>query len=401
MLKGKRILLGITGSIAAYKSAILARLLVKNGAEVKVVMTPMAKEFITPLTMATLTKNPILVDFYNPENGDWNSHVDLGLWANAYIIAPASANSIAKMAVGAADNLLLTCYLSARCPVFIAPAMDLDMFTHPATQANISVLKNRGNIIIEPSTGELASGLEGKGRMQEPESILTQLTNQLNKKKSIDLPLKSKRILITAGPTIEKIDSVRFISNHSSGKMGYAIAEKCIELGASVTLVSGPVSLPTISNCNTVHVDSAQNMYDACMQYANDSDIFIMAAAVADYTIEQSFSKKRKKTKENWSISLSPTKDIAESIGKLKNEKQLLIIFALETDNEIENAKNKMLRKNADLIVLNSLNDKGAGFGYSTNKITLIHKNNKITNFELKPKEEVAADIVHAILNIF
>jgi len=401
MLKGKRILLGITGSIAAYKSAILARLLVKNGAEVKVVMTPMAKEFITPLTMATLTKNPILVDFYNPENGDWNSHVDLGLWANAYIIAPASANSIAKMAVGAADNLLLTCYLSARCPVFIAPAMDLDMFTHPATQANISVLKNRGNIIIEPSTGELASGLEGKGRMQEPESILTQLTNQLNKKKSIDLPLKSKRILITAGPTIEKIDSVRFISNHSSGKMGYAIAEKCIELGASVTLVSGPVSLPTISNCNTVHVDSAQNMYDACMQYANDSDIFIMAAAVADYTIEQSFSKKRKKTKENWSISLSPTKDIAESIGKLKNEKQLLIIFALETDNEIENANNKMLRKNADLIVLNSLNDKGAGFGYSTNKITLIHKNNKITNFELKPKEEVAADIVHAILDIF
>ncbi|HNY43612.1 MAG TPA: bifunctional phosphopantothenoylcysteine decarboxylase/phosphopantothenate--cysteine ligase CoaBC [Bacteroidales bacterium] len=391
MLKGKKILLGITGSIAAYKSASIVRLLVKNGAEVKVVMTPISKEFIKPLTLATLSKNPILVDFFDPENGSWNSHVDLGLWADAFLIAPATANTMGKMANGIADNLLLTCYLSAKCPVFIAPAMDLDMFLHPANQKNIEVLKSFGNFFIEPKTGELASGLIGKGRMEEPEAIVQFLVEFFEKKKT----LKNKKVLITAGPTQEKIDAVRFISNYSSGKMGYALAEECANRGAEVTLISGPVHIQAKhKNINKISVVSADEMFEATMQNLKRVDIIILAAAVSDYKAQNISSNKIKREQNNIEIKLEANKDIAAEIGKLKTKNQISIGFALENQNEVENAQKKLKKKNFDFIVLNSMNDKGAGFNFDTNKIMIINNNNEVLKFNLKTKDLVAKDII-------
>lgn len=397
-LKGKHIILGITGSIAAYKAAILVRLLVKEGAEVKVVMTPLAKEFITPLTLATLSKNPILVDFFNPENGDWNSHVDLGLWADLYLIAPASANTIAKMANGVADNLLLTTYLSAKCPVMVAPAMDLDMYNHPATQRNIKVLQSVGNIIIEAATGELASGLSGKGRMEEPENILNSVVNFFSKVERFS----GKTVLVTSGPTFEPIDPVRFIGNHSSGKMGTAIAEAFANQGAKVVFVTGPAKyIPSHQNIEIISVQTAEQMYNEANSRFPLADIAVMAAAVADYTPEISSTTKIKRESDDISIKLKPTKDIAASLGKVKKSKQILAGFALETDKEFENAVKKLKAKNLDFIVLNSLNDKGAGFGYDTNKATVIDKNGKSFIIDLKSKVEVARDIVEYVANEF
>jgi phosphopantothenoylcysteine decarboxylase/phosphopantothenate--cysteine ligase len=394
MLKGKRILLGVTGSIAAYKAAILVRLLVKNGAEVKIIMTPLAKEFITPLTLATLSKNPILVDFFNPENGDWNSHVDLGLWADLYLVAPATANTIAKMATGVADNLLLTSYLSARCPVMVVPAMDLDMYQHVATQNNLKILQSRDNIIVEPATGELASGLEGKGRMEEPENILKAVSQFFASKQK----LAGKTIMVTAGPTYEAIDPVRFIGNHSSGKMGYAIAEVLAEYGAKVVLISGPVKL-SINNPNIqlVKVTSANEMYNASVKYFAKAQAAIMAAAVADYTLANTAKEKLKRKGDNLQLELIPTKDIAAELGTLKTKKQVLAGFALETNDELKNAQGKLKKKNFDFIVLNSLAEAGAGFNFDTNKITIVDSNNNITQFELKSKREVAVDIVEKL----
>ncbi|MDD2419591.1 MAG: bifunctional phosphopantothenoylcysteine decarboxylase/phosphopantothenate--cysteine ligase CoaBC [Bacteroidales bacterium] len=393
MLKGKHILLGITGSIAAYKAAILVRLLVKEGAEVKIVMTKMAKEFISPLTMATLSKNPILVDFYNPENGDWNSHVSLGLWADLYLIAPASANTLAKMATGVADNLLLTSYLSSRCPVAIAPAMDLDMFLHPATQHNLELLNKRGVLIIEPSSGELASGLEGKGRMEEPEVILAKINTFFSKKKS--KPFFNKKVIVTAGPTVEQIDPVRFISNHSTGKMGYAIAQEFAEQGAEVVVVSGPVQIPVPKGVKVINVQSAQQMFQQTMQqYQSGADIVVLSAAVSDYTSANQSQSKLKRDGETLHLQLIPTQDIAASLGKIKKDGSVHIGFALETDNEQANAIQKMQKKNLDAIVLNSLNDKGAGFATNTNKITIFTKEGKTLEFPLKSKSEVAKDII-------
>jgi len=396
-LEGKKFIVGITGSIAAYKAAILVRLLIKEGAEVQVLMTPLAKEFITPLTMATLTKRPILVEFFNPENGDWNSHVDLGLWADLYLIAPASANTMGKMAHGIADNLLLTTYLSAKCPVMVAPAMDLDMYQHPATQKNIEILKSYGNTFVEPGSGFLASGLIGKGRMEEPEEIVEKVVEFFQQKKKI----AKKKVLITAGPTYEKIDPVRFIGNYSSGKMGYAIAEKMAEEGAEVTLVSGPTSLKSKhSNINLVCVESAQEMYEASKEMFPHVDVAVMSAAVADFTPVQPATKKVKREKDNLQIELHPTKDIAAELGNSKNETQLLVGFALETDNEIENAQSKLKRKNLDLIVLNSLRDAGAGFGHDTNKVRFIDRGGNEEEFGLKSKKEVAEDIVSKIISL-
>lgn len=395
MLKGKHILLGVTGSIAAYKAAILIRLLVKEGAEVKIIMTPLAKEFITPLTLATLAKNPILVDFFNPENGDWNSHVDLGLWADAYLIAPATANTIGKMANGIADNLLLTSYLSARCPVFVAPAMDLDMFQHPANQKNLNTLRSYGNHIIEPAAGELASGLIGKGRMEEPEAIVDYLRNYFQTKQ----PLLNKKVLLTAGPTYEKIDPVRFIGNYSSGKMGYALAEELAKQGADVTLISGPTDLKINNQHITViNIESADEMYRQAVNLFPQSDIGIMCAAVADFTPENVSDKKVKRGEDDLVLKLKPTKDIAAELGKLKKNNQILVGFALETDNEKINAQKKLESKNLDLIVLNSLNDKGAGFKTDTNKITIFDKQGSEKIFSLKSKHEVAKDIVEYLV---
>ena len=402
MLKGKKILLGVTGSIAAYKAAMLVRLLIKEGAEVKVLMTELAKQFITPLTMATLSKNPVLVEFFNPENGQWNNHVDLGTWADAYLIAPATANTIGKMANGIADNLLLTTYLSSRCAVFVAPAMDLDMFHHVATQANLRTLLQRNNYIIEPATGELASGLEGKGRMEEPEKILETLhqyfAQQSGEKKKPVNNLSGKKILITAGPTFEAIDPVRFIGNHSSGKMGYALASRLIAIGAEVTLVTGPVSIPLPEGLSAVvKVTSANEMMDACRNVFSQADITILAAAVADYRPAQQELRKIKSGSEELQIDLVKNPNIAQFLGSQKRKDQLLVGFALETDNEIENARQKLKKKNFDLIVLNSLKDSGAGFGVDTNKITVLDRDNKIYNFGLKSKEEVASDIINCI----
>lgn len=395
-LKGKNILLGITGGIAAYKAAILVRLLVKEGAQVQVVMTKLAKEFITPLTMATLSKNPILVDFFDPENGHWNSHVDLGAWSDLYLIAPATANSMGKMAHGIADNLLLTTYLSAKCPVMLAPAMDLDMFKHPANAKNIETLKTFGNIIIEPESGELASGLIGMGRMAEPEVITKRIIDFFDSKKK----LKSKKILVTAGPTYEPIDPVRFIGNYSSGKMGYFIAEELAKQGAEVILISGPthleISHPLITK---VSIQTAQEMYEASMNYFPHCHAAIMSAAVADFKPTVRFDRKVKRGNDQMQISLEPNKDIAAELGKLKNENQILIGFALETDNELENAKKKIHTKNLDFIVLNSLNDKDAGFGFDTNKISIIDDQNKIIRYDLKSKQDVAVDIVNALIS--
>lgn len=397
MLKGKKFLLGITGSIAAYKAAQLTRLLVKEGAEVKVVMTPLAKEFITPLTMATLSKNPILVDFFNPENGDWNSHVDLGLWADAYIIAPATANTIGKMANGVADNLLITSYLSAKCPVFIAPAMDLDMFQHPANQKNLKILQTYGNIIIEPAEGELASGLVGKGRMEEPEIIVEKIRNYFQKKNS----LKNKRVLITAGPTHEKIDAVRFIGNYSSGKMGFAIADECVARGAMVTVVCGPINFEKVDpKINLIKVNTASQMHDHTINNIEEFDIIILAAAVADFTPTISSDSKLKRGSDKLTIELEPTQDIAAEVGKLKTANQISIGFALEKENEIENAKLKLKRKNLDFIVLNSMNDLGAGFNTNTNKISIINNKGEFFRFELKSKNLVAIDIIDKLEQI-
>ena len=394
MLQGKKIILGVTGSIAAYKSAQLIRLLIKEGVEIKVIMTPLAKEFITPLTLATLSKNPILIDFFDPTNGDWNSHVDLGLWADAYLIAPATANTIGKMAAGIADNLLLTTYLSAKCPVFVAPAMDLDMFAHPAMTRNLDSLRLVGNHIIEPSTGELASGLEGKGRMEDPEKIVLYLKDYF-----ISKPLKGKKILITAGPTYEKIDPVRFVSNYSTGKMGYALAEICAEKGADVCLISGPVQLkPVHPAIERIDVESAKEMYDEVMNRFYGMDGAILCAAVADFTPVEEAMTKLKRENENLLLELKPTQDIAKSVGNMKTESQFLVGFALETNNEEANATGKLIAKNFDFIVLNSLRDNQAGFGYDTNKISIIQRSGLKKEFELKSKRDVANDIINEIL---
>jgi len=399
MLKGRKILLGVTGGIAAYKAATIIRLLVKEGAEVKVVMTPLAKEFITPLTMATLSKNPVLVDFFDPEDGRWNSHVDLALWSDLYLIAPATANTIGKMAAGIADNLLLTSYLSARCPVFLAPAMDLDMLNHITTKRNIASLKAAGNSIIEPATGELASGLSGKGRMAEPEVIVGEIKAFFSKKKITGL--EGRKILINAGPTVEPIDPVRYISNHSSGKMGIAIADAAASMGADVTLVLGPVALkPTHPEVRVINVVTAAEMMEASVKAFGECDIAILSAAVADFTPEKTAAKKIKRESDEMLLRLKPTVDIAAALGKIKKKHQLLTGFALETDNALENAAGKLKRKNLDLIVLNSLGEKGAGFGYDTNRITLIDKSNNIDKFELKTKGEVAVDILNKIISL-
>ncbi len=395
-LQGKHILVGVTGGIAAYKMATVIRDFKKKGAEVKVVMTPMAKQFITPLTLATLSQNPILVDFFDPENGAWNSHVSLGIWADAYLIAPATANTIGKMANGIADNLLLTSYLSAKCPVFVAPAMDLDMYAHPAVQKNIETLRSRGNHIIDAEEGFLASGLTGKGRMAEPSTIVDSLEHYFN---SIN-DLKGKKVMITAGPTYEKIDPVRFIGNYSSGKMGYALAEECASRGADVILVSGPVSLnPVHPNIKKISVESAGEMFDAAVENSSDADVEILCAAVADYTPAQRADRKIKREKTGeMSIDLIPTKDIAAHLGKIKKEGQLMVGFALETDNEEVNAVDKCARKNLDFIVLNSLNNKNTCFQSDTNMITIFDKDGSRYPYEFKPKREVAKDIVDHIV---
>lgn len=398
MLRGKHILLGVTGSIAAYKAAVLVRTLVKEGAEVKVVMTEMAKQFITPLTMATLSKSPVLVEFYNPENGDWNSHISLGMWADAYLIAPASANTIAKMATGVTDNLLLTTYLSARCPVVVAPAMDVDMFLHVATQQNIETLVKRGVKIIDPNSGELASGLEGKGRMAEPDEIVSSLTEMF----SDDGNMKGIKVLVNAGPTRESIDPVRYISNHSTSKMGYAIAAEFANRGADVTLVSGPVEArkahPAVKVINVV---TAAQMYDATTaEYNKGADVTVLCAAVADFTPSKQEQNKVKRGSVNWSLELEPTRDIAAAIGKNKKEGSLVAGFALETDHEYSNALSKLDRKGLDLIILNSLNDAGAGFGTDTNKISIIARGGDTVHYPLKSKEQVAGDIADYIENL-
>lgn len=394
-LAGKHIIIGVTGSIAAYKAATLVRLLVKAGAEVKVIMTPLAKEFITPLTMATLAKNPILVDFFDPENGSWNSHVDLGIWADLYLIAPASANTIGKMAHGVADNLLLTTYLSAKCPVMVAPAMDLDMYNHPTTQRNLQILKNFGNTIVEAATGELASGLVGKGRMEEPETIVKQVVSFFEGNSRF----KGIRVLVTSGPTYEHIDPVRFIGNYSSGKMGTVIAEKFASQGAEVIFITGPASvMPSgFASVKIINVVSAQQMLRSVQEHFGDVDVAVMAAAVADFTPETESNIKIKRENHDLVVRLKPTSDIAATIGAEKRSNQVLVGFALETNDEIQNAIKKLQKKNLDLIILNSLNDSGAGFGFDTNKISIIDRAGKMICYDLKSKTEVAGDIVDAV----
>ncbi len=394
-LENKKIILGITGSIAAYKSAVLLRLMIKEGAEVQVVITESGKQFITPVTLSALSGKPVISQFFGTSDGTWNSHVDLGLWADLMLVAPATASTIGKMANGIADNMLVTTYLSAKCPVFVAPAMDLDMFSHPSTQKNISILKEFGNSIIDPALGELASGLEGKGRMEEPENIVEIIVEHFNRKKK----LLNKTFLVTAGPTYEKIDPVRFIGNYSSGKMGYAIAETLADEGARVILISGPVSVSTNKkNIDLIPVESASEMYSESVKLFPKVDGAMMSAAVADFTPSKVEDQKTKRGKINWELSLKPTQDIARKLGELKRENQILAGFALETMNEKENAWKKLKSKNLDFIVLNSLNDVGAGFGVDTNKITIIDKNNNQEDFELKSKKEVAHDIVQKII---
>jgi len=393
MLSGKKILIGITGGISAYKSAVLVRLFKKANAEVKVIMTKAAKQFVQPLTFATLSQNPVYTDFFNPENGEWNSHVKLGLWADLFVIAPATANTVAKIANGLADNLLTTTCLSARCKIMVAPAMDLDMYSNPATQKNFSILKERGVLFAEAGDGFLASGLSGKGRMAEPEEIFETAKNFLTQIQDFN----GKKVLITAGPTREKIDPVRFISNYSTGKMGYAIAEEFASRGAEVVLVSGPVEVNAKSRKITIlHVNSAAEMYEECVKQFPQCDIAIMSAAVADFTPEITAETKIKKTGDEMTIKLKPTKDIAKELGKLKKENQIFVGFALETDHEMQNAESKLNSKNFDFIVLNSLKDKGAAFGYDTNKITIISRLGT-EKFDLKPKNLVAKDIADKV----
>ncbi|MHB0754195.1 bifunctional phosphopantothenoylcysteine decarboxylase/phosphopantothenate--cysteine ligase CoaBC [Polaribacter sp. M15] len=397
VLSGKKILLGITAGIAAYKTASLVRLFIKLGADVKVIMTPASKDFITPLTLSTLSKNPVHSTFYDKEeeNELWNNHVDFGLWADYFLIAPATANTMSKMANGTCDNLLLATYLSAKCPVYLAPAMDLDMYIHPSTKKSLDKLKSFGNSIIPATSGELASGLIGEGRMAEPEDIVAFIENDILEK----LPLKGKKVLITAGPTYEAIDPVRFIGNHSSGKMGFAIANAAANFGAEVILISGP-SHQQIQHSliNRVDVVSADEMYNAAHQYFNKVDIAVLSAAVADYKPKNVASQKIKKKDTALTIELAPTKDILASLGAVKTH-QFLVGFALETNNEIDNAKSKLKRKNLDAIVLNSLQDKGAGFATNTNKITIIDKDFNEKPFELKSKDDVAKDIINEIIN--
>ena len=395
MLKGKKIVLGITGSIAAYKAAVLVRALIKKGAEVQVVITPAGKEFITPLTLSTLTGKPVVSEFFDRRDGSWHSHVDLGLWADAMVIAPASASTIGKMANGIADNMLITTYLSMKAPVFVAPAMDLDMYAHPSTQKNLQTLLSYGNHIIEPGSGELASHLMGKGRMEEPERIVEVLEEFFNKQQE----LGGKKVLITAGPTYEKIDPVRFIGNYSSGKMGFALAENCAARGAEVFLVTGPVTLTTQHpNIHRIDVESAEQMYEAANKEFENADAAILCAAVADFTPETVADQKIKREKDDLVIRLKPTHDIAASLGKKKHENQVLAGFALETNDELEHAKGKLERKNFDFIVLNSLNDKGAGFRHDTNKITIVDSEN-VVPYPLKDKKEVAKDIIDRLVS--
>ena len=396
MLEGKKILLAVTGSIAAYKAAFITRLLIKQGAFVKIIMTKASSDFVTPLTLGTLSKEPVLIDFLKNENtGEWNNHVDLGIWADLMLVAPATANSIAKMVGGNADNFFVATYLSAKCPVFIAPAMDLDMYAHGSTQDNLDVLKQRGNHIIYPESGELASGLVGEGRLAEPEVIINYLDNYLKSQFS----LSGKRILVTAGPTQEPIDPVRYIGNRSSGKMGYAIAIEAIRRGAEVTLISGPTSMVAPKGLRSfVQINTAKEIFETCQENF-EQDAIIMAAAVADYTPKDFSTVKVKKKADDWSIELTKTQDVLKWMGENKTS-QKLIGFALENNNEIENAKSKLERKNLDAIVLNTLQDEGAGFQTSTNKITIIGKNNKSLDFELKSKADVAIDILNYLETI-
>lgn len=396
-MKGKKIVLGITGSIAAYKAAILTRALIKKGAEVQIVITPAGKEFITPITLSALTSKPVISEFFSQRDGTWHSHVDLGLWADAMVIAPATASTIGKMAHGIADNMLVTTYLSMKAPVFIAPAMDLDMFAHPSTRHNLDILRSYGNHIIEPAAGELASHLIGKGRMEEPEKIVDILETFFNRNED----LKGKKVMITAGPTYEKIDPVRFIGNYSSGKMGYALAEACAGRGAEVTLISGPVNLTTRHpNIHRINVESASQMCKAAIDTYKNADAGILCAAVADFTPEMTSDKKIKRGKDDLILHLKPTEDIAASLGKLKEKGQKLVGFALETDDEVAHAQDKLTRKNFDYIVLNSLRDKGAGFRCDTNKITIIDRQGA-TVYPLKDKREVAQDIVDKLVSLF
>lgn len=394
MLKGKKIVLGITGSIAAYKSCLIIRELIKRGAEVQVVITPAGKEFITPITLSALTHNPVISEFFSQRDGTWNSHVDLGLWADAMLIAPCTASSIGKMANGIADNMLITTYLSMKAPVFIAPAMDLDMYKHPSTQANIEKLKEYGNNIIEPASGYLASGLEGKGRMEDPEKIVETLDRQFSKK-----DLKGKQIMITAGPTYEKIDPVRFIGNYSSGKMGFAIAEECYRRGADVTLISGPVSMKCSDGINRIDVENCESMYNEATKAFNNCDAAILCAAVADFKPENVADKKIKRENNDLIIKLKSTHDIAASLGKIKSSKQKIVAFALETNDEEMNAKHKLEKKNADFIVLNSTRISGTTFRSDENQITIISKDGK-KEYDKKPKSEVATDIIDELANI-
>ena len=394
-LKGKKLLVGVTGSIAAYKSALLVRLLIKEGAEVQVIMTESATEFITPLTLSTLSKRPVLTSFTTDGNRTWNNHVDLGLWADAIIIAPASAKTISGFATGYCDNLLTAVYLSARCPVFFAPAMDVDMYKHPSTVRNINALRDYGNILIESEFGELASGLTGEGRLAEPEKIVQVLIKHF----SANVLAKGKRVLITAGPTVEPIDPVRFISNRSSGKMGYALAHAFAMAGAQVTLISGPVNMHVSdSNIRLIKVETAEQMFIAAQEYFALNDVVIFAAAVADYKSSFVAEQKIKKQGQNISIELTKTTDIAGTLGREKRDDQIVIGFALETENEMEYALGKLQRKNLDYIIVNSLNDAGAGFGHETNKISIIDKNKNVNHFSLKSKDNVAKDILGVVL---
>ena len=390
MLKGKKFVLGITGSIAAYKAAYLIRALIKKGAEVQVVITPAGKEFITPITLSALTSKPVISEFFSQRDGTWHSHVDLGLWADAMIIAPATASTIGKMANGIADNMLITTYLSMKAPVFVAPAMDLDMFAHPATQKNLETLRSYGNHIIEPGEGELASHLVGKGRMEEPDNIVRVLEEYFSKKED----LAKKKIIITAGPTYEKIDPVRFIGNYSSGKMGYALAEECASRGANVILISGPVQMKCMHpNIHRINVESAEEMYSTAIKEFPDADAGILCAAVADFTPQTVASEKIKREKDDLILQLKPTHDIAAALGLIKTQAQKLVGFALETNDEESHAQDKLKRKNLDFIVLNSLRDTGAGFQHDNNKITIIDGKGS-TSYLLKSKKEVAVDII-------
>ena len=382
MLKNKNIILGVCGSIAAYKSAFLVRLLVKAGANVKVILTPDGANFITPLTLATLSKNPVYTQYFEEETGVWSNHVELGLWADLIIIAPISANTLAKLSTGICDNLLTAVYLSAKCPVFVAPAMDLDMWKHESTQFNIERITGFGNIVISPGSGELASGLVGEGRMAEPEEILSFLNDRIAK----SLPLTGKKVMVTAGPTYEAIDPVRFIGNHSSGKMGFAIADQLVKLGADVTLIAGPSAEKANQTLKRIDVISAEDMFEACSAFFENADITVMCAAVADYKPKTVASQKIKKQDSNLILELEKTKDILASLGKLKKDNQILVGFALETNDEENYAKGKLEKKNLDLVILNSLNDKGAGFKSDTNKITIFNKALEKTVFAMKPK---------------